>query len=58
MARAKQTLRDVAKKFFDSPEFYRTKEGTQHDYRRFITVMLADVGDIPTYRLKMHTSYG
>tara|TARA_R110000764_G_scaffold12486_6_gene36574 strand:+ start:2370 stop:3257 length:888 start_codon:yes stop_codon:yes gene_type:complete len=47
MARAKQTLRDVAKKFFDSPEFYRTKEGTQHDYRRFITVMLADVGDIP-----------
>jgi|TARA_R110002051_G_scaffold135323_1_gene208246 integrase len=47
MANRKKTLRYVAQAFFVSPEFYRTKEGTQHDYRRFITVMLDDVGDIP-----------
>jgi|TARA_R110000782_G_scaffold152299_1_gene244944 integrase len=52
MPRVKQTLTTVANKFFTSPEFYRTKEGTQHDYRRFIAAMLKDIGDIPLTDLR------
>ena len=49
---AELTLTEIAKQFFVSPEFYRTKEGTQHDYRRFIAVMLEDMGSIPVAELR------
>lgn len=52
MGRKKKTMHDVVDRFLKSPEFFRTKEGTQHDYRRFLAVMLEDLGEIPLNELR------